>query len=75
MIRTQQTPEVLGQRFADRDRQRCTVAQFKHVVERDKPKPQQDPGQLFVNLRRGTGQAVQQRRHLLQDPPDRPAIL
>jgi len=49
-------------------------ARDKRMVERDEPEPQQDPGQLFVDLRRGPGQAIQQRRHLLQDPPDGAAI-
>ena len=75
MIRTKETLEVLGQRLADRDRLRRTITQFKRMVERDEPEPQQHPGQLFVDLNRGPGQAIQQRRHLLQDPPNGLAIL
>ena len=75
MVGTQQPLEVRGQRLADRDGLRRAVTQLKQVIERDEPEPQQNPGQLFVGLCRGLGHAVQQRRHLLRDPPDGPAIL
>jgi hypothetical protein len=74
MVRPQDTLKILGQRLADRDGQRRTVTQFEREIERDEPEPQQHPGQLFVDLCRGLGQALQQRRHLLEDSPDGPAI-